>query len=96
MDWMWIAIAVVGAAYFIGEGLKNFNNPGGKSLLESLDEDDSHELLKESEIHYFMGIDKEDAKVLLRDHPEVPHIIINGKTYYPKHKLRQWLLKIGE
>ena len=30
------------------------------------------------------------------DHSDVPHIIINGKVYYPKANLRKWLLNLGE
>lgn len=99
MDWNFIiiAISIAVAGYFIGDGLKNFNNPNAKSLMDSLeDEDDEHELIRESDVHYFMGISKEDAKSLIQDHSDVPHIIINSKVYYPKAKLRKWLLNIGE
>ncbi|KAA0562241.1 DNA-binding protein [Bacillus sp. CH30_1T] len=96
MDLMWLAIGMVGAAFFIAEGLKNFNNPNGKSLIEKLDEDDEHELIKESDVHHFIGISKEDARVLLQEHPDVPHLKLNGNVYYPKTRLRQWLLSIGD
>ena len=98
MDWNFIiiAISIAVAGYFIGDGLKNFNNPNAKSLMDSLDDDDEHELIKENDVHYFMGISKEDAKSLIQDHSDVPHIIINSKVYYPKAKLRKWLLNLGE
>jgi len=98
MDWNFIiiAISIAVAGYFIGDGLKNFNNPNAKSLMDSLDDDDEHELIRESDVHYFMGISKEDAKSLIQDHSDVPHIIINSKVYYPKAKLRKWLLNLGE
>ena len=98
MDWNFIiiAISIAVAGYFIGDGLKNFNNPNAKSLMDSLDDDDEHELIRESDLHYFMGISKEDAKSLIQDHSDVPHIIINSKVYYPKAKLRKWLLNLGE
>mgnify|MGYP003505152966 FL=1 len=98
MDWNFIiiAISIAVAGYFIGDGLKNFNNPNAKSLMDSLDDDDEHELIRESDVHYFMGISKEDAKSLIQDHSDVPHTIINGKVYYPKAKLRKWLLNLGE
>lgn len=98
MDWNFIiiAISIAVAGYFIGDGLKNFNNPNAKSLMDSLEDDDEHELIRESDVHYFMGISKEDAKSLIQDHSDVPHIIINSKVYYPKAKLRKWLLNIGE
>ena len=98
MEWYFISIAIgiAVAGYFIGDGLKNFKNPNAKGLIDSLDEDDEHELIKENDVHYFMGISKEDAKSLIQEHSGIPHIVINSKVYYPKAKLRKWLLNIGE
>lgn len=92
---MWLAIGIAIAGYCIGDGLKNFKNPNAQSLLDSLDDDDSHELLSEKDVHYFIGISKEDAKSLVRDHEDIPHIIINGNKYFPKAKLQKWLKDIG-
>jgi len=91
-----IAAGIAIAGYFIGDGLKNFNNPDAKSIMDSFDEEDEHELIKENEVHHFMGISKEDAKSLIQEHSNIPHIIINSKVYYPKAKLRKWLLNLGE
>ncbi|WP_335871816.1 DNA-binding protein [Bacillus sp. 2205SS5-2] len=98
MEWDFILIAtgIAAAGYFIGDGLKNFKNPNAKNLIDSLNEDDEHELLKENDVHHFMGISKEDAKSLIQEHTDIPHIIINNKVYYPKEKLRNWLLNLGE
>lgn len=98
MDWSitLLALGIAAAGYFIGDGLKNFQNPNAKNLIDSLDEEDEHELLKENEVHYFMNISKEDAKSLIQEHPDIPHVVINGKVYYPKSKLRKWLLDLGE
>ncbi len=94
---VWIGIGIALAGYFIGEGLKNFKNPTNyKALMEGLSEDDTHELIKEKDIHYFMGISKEDAKNLIQEHPEIPHIKINDNIYYPKEKLRKWLMGLGD
>ncbi|MGI2328472.1 DNA-binding protein [Planococcus sp. YIM B11945] len=90
---IWIGLGIALAGYFIGEGLKNFKNPDEVGFF---DEDDEQELIKESEVHYFMGISKEDAKSLVKERNDIPHIWINGKVYYPKAKLRSWLLKLGE
>ena len=60
-----LAIGIAAAGYFIGDGLKNFKNPQAKSLMDSLDEEDEHELMNENNVHYFMGISKEDAKTWL-------------------------------
>ncbi|MFC4022359.1 DNA-binding protein [Oceanobacillus longus] len=95
-DFIWIAIGISLAGYFIGEGLKNFKNPKATGLIGSLDddEDDEHELIKENEVHYFIGISKEDVSSLIQEHADIPHIIINNNIYYPKAKLRQWLLNL--
>lgn len=95
-NFIWIGIGIAVAGYFIGDGLKNFKNPQAKNIMEYLDEDDQHELIKENEVHYFMGISKEDAEMLILEHPSIPHVKINGKTYFPKAKLREWLMKLGE
>lgn len=42
-----IGIGIAVAGYFIGEGLKNFKNQKVKSIFESLDEDNDHELIHE-------------------------------------------------
>lgn len=96
MDWnLMLAIGIAAAGYFVGDGLKNFKNPTANSFVDSLEEDE-HELIKESHVHYFMGISKEDAKSLFQEHPDVPHIIINNNVYYPKGKLRKWLMDLVE
>ncbi|AXI11101.1 DNA-binding protein [Oceanobacillus sp. 143] len=95
-DFIWLAIGIAVAGYCIGDGLRNFNNSDAKTLIDSLDDDDEHELIKENDVHYFMGISKEDAKSLIQEHSDIPHIMINGKVYYPKAKLRKWLLDLGE
>lgn len=98
MEWemVLIAISIAAAGYFIGEGLKNFKNPDAKNLMDKLDEGDEHELIKETDVHYFMGISKDDARNLVQDHSDIPHVIINNKVYFPKNKLRKWLIGLGE
>lgn len=94
MDYIWLAFGIAIAGYLIGDGLKNFNNPNAKNIFESLDENDDHQLIKESDVHYFIGVTKEDAKKLINEQPSIPHIILNNKVYYPKVRLREWLMKI--
>lgn len=94
-DFFWIGLGIAAAGYFIGNGLKNFNNPDDKNSFSELF-DDEHELIKESEVHYFMGIAKEDAKFLIQEHPDIPHLRINNRVYYPKGKLKKWLTNLGE
>lgn len=96
LDFFWLAIGLAAFGYFIGDGMKNFKNPSSESFWDSLEAEDEHELIKENSVHYFMGISKEDAKKLLEEYPDIPHIKLNGQVYYPKAKLREWLLKLGE
>lgn len=95
LDFIWIAIGLAVAAYFIGDGLKNFKNPSSKNFMAYLDENDEHELIKASDVHHFIGISKEDAKMLIKEYPDIPHIQLNGNIYYPKAKLREWLMNLG-
>lgn len=96
-DLFWLALGLAAFGYFIGDGLKNFKNPEAKSAMEWLDDDDNdHELIKEKDVHYFIGVSKEDAKKLIETYTDIPHVELNGNIYYPKAKLREWLLKIGE
>ncbi|MFD1173267.1 DNA-binding protein [Oceanobacillus picturae] len=97
-DLIWLALGIAAAGYFIGNGLKNFNNPDAKDTLSEIfsdDENEGHELIKENDVHYFIGISKEDAKSLIQDYPDIPHVTINNKIYYPKAKLRKWLSDLG-
>ncbi len=92
---IWIGLGLAAAGYFIGEGLKNFKNPNAHGLSEIFAEDDEHELIKLEDVHYFMGVAKEDAEHLIKDHPDIPHILIKDEVYFPKAKLRQWLKNLG-
>lgn len=94
LDLFWIGLGIAAFGYFIGEGMKNFKK--GSTSNNLLDLEDDHELLKESDLHWFMGVSKEDAKQLIAEHPDVPHLRLNGTTYYPRKKLKKWLLTIGD
>lgn len=101
IDFLWLGLGIAVAAYFIGDGLKNFKNPNAKNITETFGDKTSEffggtELIKEDEVHHYTGIAKEDAKSLIQEHPDIPHIIINNRVYYPKTKLREWLKNIGE
>lgn len=96
IDFLWIGLGLAAFGYFIGEGLKNFKNPAAKSLIDSLDEDDEHELINKNDIHHFIGVSKDDAKKLIEEHPDIPHLKLNENIYYPKSKLRKWLMEIGD
>lgn len=88
-DFIWIGLGIAAAGYFIGDGLKNFKNPEAKDSLSDFFEEDEHELIREKDVHYFIGISKEDAQQLLEGSPDVPKIELNENIYYPKEKLRE-------
>lgn len=94
-DLIWIGLGIAVAGYFIGDGLKNFKNPHAKDSLSEFFADDEHELIWEKDVHYFIGISKEDAKALVTESSDVPKIEINGNIYYPKEKLRKYLQDMG-
>ncbi|WP_010284742.1 hypothetical protein [Bacillus timonensis] len=93
---VFIGIGIAIAGYFIGDGLKNFKNPQARGVMDKLEEEDLYELIKEKDIYYHIGVSKEDAKELIKEHPDIPHIVLNGNVYYPKCKLKQWLSNLGE
>ncbi|MFC7395246.1 DNA-binding protein [Scopulibacillus cellulosilyticus] len=93
MDGFLVSIGIALAGYFIGDGLKNFKNPNAK---EAFDLGNEPELIRDSNVHHYLGISKEDAKVLVQEFPDIPHITLNNKIYFPKTKLQEWLLKMGE
>ena len=93
---MWIGLGIAIAGYFIGNGLKNFNNPESKTVFDQFEDVDGNELIKQKHVHHFLGITKEDAEKLIEQYPDIPHMKINDNIYYPKEKLRKWLSEIGE
>lgn len=91
MDFIWLAIGIAVAGYCIGDGLKNFKNPSAKTMMDYLEDDDDHELIKEKDLHYFIGISKEDTKALIEKYPDIPSVELNGTLYFSKIKLRKWM-----
>jgi len=85
-----IAIGIAIAGYFIGDGLKNFKNPTAPNAFNFLEDEEDEVFLNEKEIHYFLGISKDDMGALLEKYPDIPHIELNGHTYYPREELREW------
>ena len=96
MTWsfIWLAAGIAVAGYFIGDGLKNFKNPDAKNFIDSLDEDDDHELIKLI-FAYNNGPRRIPSNsLLIQEHSDIPHVVINSQVYYPKRKLRKWLLDV--
>lgn len=58
LDLMWIGIGLAALGYFISDGLKNFKNPKGSYS-------DYPTLIKESDLHYHLGLSKAEVKELL-------------------------------
>lgn len=87
-----LAIGIATAGYFIGNGLKLMNHPeNSESVLGSWDLDDDHQLIKEKDVHYTLGVSKEDAKNLIKEYPDIPHIVLNGNAYFPTKQLKEWM-----
>ncbi|QQK77442.1 DNA-binding protein [Salicibibacter cibarius] len=83
--------------FLIGDGLKNFKNPNGHDYnFDDMSNATLPELIKEKQVHHYIGLSKEDAKSLIQEYPDIPHIIINEQVYYPSSKLREWIQNIGE
>ncbi|MCY8010826.1 DNA-binding protein [Bacillus haynesii] len=85
MNLFWIGLGLAALGYFIGDGLKNFKNPKGSYSGNPY-------LIKESDLHYYLGLSKEETKEMLRNYPEIPKIELKGTTYYPYQHLMEWML----
>ena len=95
MDYVWIALGIAIGGFFIGNGLKKINYHYSKNYIEYMDEEEEHELIKESEVHRFIGVTKKEAKLLLHGQPDLPQINLNGRVYFVKRKLRDWIINLG-
>ncbi|MEC5424763.1 DNA-binding protein [Virgibacillus sp. C22-A2] len=71
-----------------------FKEKGSSEISVFDEDDDEYMLLNEGQVHQFIGISKEAVRTLVRDHSDVPHLMINNNVYYPKEKQRQWLLNL--
>ncbi|CAM3850902.1 hypothetical protein [Alkalicoccus chagannorensis] len=96
MDFFWLAVGLIAASYFIGDGMKNFRNPSAKSMMDHLSEHEEKELIHEKHVHYTLGIEKKDAQALTKEYKDVPHVKINGSIYYPKKRLLEWVEEVGK
>ncbi|WP_416150079.1 DNA-binding protein [Salipaludibacillus sp. HK11] len=96
LDFFWLAAGLAFAAYFIGDGMKNFKNPNGKNMMDKISELDEMELIHEKYVHHILGIDQKDAEELTKEHADIPHIVINTNIYYPKTRLLEWVEEIGK
>lgn len=96
LDFLWIGLGLAAFGYFIGDGLKNFKNPDAKNTVEKMfSDDDQNELIKETDLHWYIGIRKSDVNTFINNYPDIPHLEINGHIYYPKEQLQHWLKELG-
>lgn len=59
----WIGGGIALAGYFIGNGLKYFQTSQPNAIEAFLnDEEDDHELLKESDVHFLLAFQKKTRK----------------------------------
>src|SRR5690625_7021317 len=71
LEFVWIGLGLAALGYFIGDGLKNFKNPKAKNAVESIfPDDDRNELIKESDLHWYIGIRKSDVRSLINNRSE--------------------------
>src|SRR5690625_2981455 len=92
LDFLWVGLGLAALGYFIGDGLKNFKNPNAKNAVENMfSDDDRNELIKETDLHWYIGIRKSDVSSFIKNYPHITHLEINGNRYYPKEQLQKWL-----
>ena len=83
ISFFWFAVGLAALGYFIGDGLKNMNTRTKGSSYRTL--------IKESDLHYYINLDREALQELLEKNPGVPKIVLKGTTYYPYQQLLDWL-----
>lgn len=63
LDFFWLGLGLAAFGYFLGDGLKNFKNRSSTNIVQSmLEEENKNEFIKETDLHWYIGIRKEDAK----------------------------------
>jgi hypothetical protein len=83
-----IGVGLAALGYFIGDSLKYFKNPKGSFL-------GYFKLIKENELHLYLGQRKDEVNELLIKYPEVPKIELKGTTYYQYQQFREWYSSIN-
>ncbi|KGR82007.1 hypothetical protein [Lysinibacillus odysseyi] len=83
ISFFWFAVGLAALGYFIGDGLKNMNGGTKGSGYRTL--------IKESDLHYYISLDREALQELLEKNPSAPKIVLKGTTYYPYRQFMDWL-----
>jgi hypothetical protein len=84
ISFFWIGAGLAALGYFIGNGLKNFNNPKASGSAHPT-------LIKERDLHLYVGLSKEELSELLGKHPGAPKVELQGATYYPYRQFLEWM-----
>jgi hypothetical protein len=87
IDLFWIGAGLAALGYFIGDGLKGFNQPKDSSAKQPT-------LIKEKDMHSYLGLSKEELKDLVNKYPNAPRIELNGTTYYNYQHFLNWMSSI--
>ncbi|GAB3056539.1 DNA-binding protein [Virgibacillus ainsalahensis] len=78
-----LAIGLTLMGYFVGKGLQNMGHP---------DKGHNYNLfIKESDLEFYLNLDKNEIEELLRKYPNAPKIEIKGTTYYPHKQFMDWV-----
>lgn len=78
-----LAVGITLMGYFIGKGLHNMGHPEkGQSY---------HYFIKQSELEFYLNLNKTEIEELLEKYPNAPMIELRGKRYYPYKQFMEWL-----
>ncbi|MFP7478461.1 DNA-binding protein [Terribacillus saccharophilus] len=86
IDFFWIGLGIAALGYFIGDGLKNFKNPGSGFQF-----DEYPTLIKEKDLHTYLNLTKAEVADLLNKNPNAPKVVLDGTTYYPYKPFMKWI-----
>lgn len=91
MGFLTIGIGLALAVYFLCEGFRNMKKPYTLFASELLAEDEEQEFISMCELPQYLGISKEEAEEFIHTHSEIPRFCMDGKTYFSKAHLYEWL-----
>ncbi|WP_068673541.1 hypothetical protein [Oceanobacillus sp. Castelsardo] len=83
---IFLAIGLALMGYFVGKGLQNVGHPE-KGYKYNL-------LIKESDLEFYLNLNKNEIEELLRKYPNAPKIELNGTNYYSYKQFMEWVSTI--
>lgn len=90
---LFLGIGIALAGYFIGDGMKNWKNPSEKTFFDHFKKRKKPELMEETAVHRFISMPKEETKVLFQKQEDIPSVKLDGKIYFSRAYLKEWLIK---